>query len=211
MTLRSHPEYARLVPGRRGERVGDFGCGQSLFYEALRRHEPPSVFLDLSMNALRTIDYGLRVVRADLNRLPFRDGAYDRILCIGVLHHLPARTAALGEMARVLRPAGALVLGVYAPRSLQARLRRLHDACSARPWRALLLLATALLILTRYRARGNPIDAREAMTRARDFLEVPFVRYAAPDLYAQEAAPAGLRLEATERIAAMNILLLRRA
>ncbi|HZM17544.1 MAG TPA: class I SAM-dependent methyltransferase [Candidatus Krumholzibacteria bacterium] len=207
---RSHPEYAGLVAVQPGQRVGDFGCGQSLFYGALRRHQPPPVFLDLSMSSLRTIDYGLRV-RADLNRLPFPDGVYDRILCIGVLHHLPEREKALCEMARLLSPSGTLVLGVYAPGSLQSHLRRLHQSWSASPWRALLLRATAFLILARYRARGNSISAREAMTRARDFLQVPFVRYAAPDSYAAEAAPAGLRLQERDRIAAMNILVFRRS
>ena len=204
-----HPEYNHLVPAEGGERVGDFGCGQSLFYEVLRRQEPPPVFLDLSMNALRTIDYGLRV-RADLNHLPFPDGVYDRILCIGVLHHLPSRTAALREMTRVLRPSGNLVLGVYAPRSLQSLLRRLHEAGKLRAWRALLLRVTALLILLRYRTRGIPIDSRECTARARDFLEVPFVRYADPGIYEKEATGAGLRLEAKDRIAAMNILFFRR-
>ena len=206
---RSHPEYAQLVLQGTRERVGDFGCGQSLFYEALRHHDPPPVFFDLSMNALRTIDYGLRV-RGDLHRLPFPDALYDRILCVGVLHHLPERGPVLREVARVLRPGGTLALGVYAPGSLQSFLRRLHEGWAFGPWRSLLLSSTELLIRLRYRGAGNPIDRADARLRARDFLQVPFVRYARPDEYVRDARAAGLELAERRRIAAMNILVFRR-
>lgn len=206
----SHPAYASLLPTETGQRIGEFGCGQSLFYDALRPYTPRPVFLDVSMNALRTIDYGFRV-QADLTNLPFRNGHFDRILCIGVLHHLEDRGPALSEMARVLRPRGRLFIGVYAPRSLQSVLRRLHDASRLGAWRRAIFASTAFLIDARYRASGRPLVADDARRRASDLLEVPFVRYAPPEEYVKQASLHGLEQVEISRIAGMNILHLERA
>jgi SAM-dependent methyltransferase len=42
-------------------------------------------------------------------RLPFADGAFDAVLCVDALVHLPDRFAALREWARLLRPGGRLL------------------------------------------------------------------------------------------------------
>jgi SAM-dependent methyltransferase len=47
---------------------------------------------------------------ADASRpLPFEDGAFDALLCIDAINHLPDRQAVFREWARVLRPGGRLV------------------------------------------------------------------------------------------------------
>src|SRR4051794_26593404 len=43
------------------------------------------------------------LVRCDLNRLPFSDGAFDAALVVRVLHHLADIDRALGEMGRTVR------------------------------------------------------------------------------------------------------------
>ena len=205
----SHEAYRRFLPQGSGERIADFGCGQSLFHDALRSHSPPPTFLDISRSALLTIAYGERV-RADLRRLPFADASYDRILCIGVIHHLPDARAALAEIARVMRPGALLFLGVYAPGTANARLRRLHDASSQPVWRAGVALATSGLLAVRHLARGKLLGAADLRRRTDDFLKVPFVRYAAPDEWSADADAAGLRRRAVHRISAMNVLELER-
>ncbi len=47
--------------------------------------------------------------------LPFADGEFDYAFCIEVLEHVPNPYHALGEMHRVLRPQGVLVLSVPNP------------------------------------------------------------------------------------------------
>jgi SAM-dependent methyltransferase len=42
--------------------------------------------------------------------LPFKDGAFDKVICTNSFHHYPDHFAALKEMRRVLRPGGMLVL-----------------------------------------------------------------------------------------------------
>ena len=142
-------------------------------------------------------------MRADLRRLPFADASYDRILCIGVIHHLPDARAALAEIARVMRPGALLFLGVYAPGTVNARLRRLHDASSARAWRASVALATSGLLALRHLAHGRILGAADLRRRTDDFLKVPFVRYATAEEWAVEAVAVGLRRRAVHRISAI--------
>jgi ubiquinone/menaquinone biosynthesis C-methylase UbiE len=47
----------------------------------------------------------------DAESLPFADGAFDGVLLVAALHHLPDPARALAEAHRVLKPGGLLVLG----------------------------------------------------------------------------------------------------
>jgi SAM-dependent methyltransferase len=52
------------------------------------------------------------VVRADVRQLPFRDGAFDAVSVVWLLHLVDDATPVLAEAARVLRPGGVLVTTV---------------------------------------------------------------------------------------------------
>lgn len=77
-----------------------------------------------------------RAALADVSRgLPFRDAAFDVVLCEQVMEHLDEPAALVGEIARVLRPGGLLVAGVptFPPvvagvRDLAAKLVSRDDA-----------------------------------------------------------------------------------
>lgn len=49
-------------------------------------------------------------LRADAQRLPFRDGSFDNIVMIDVLHHLPAPKTFFYEAQRVVKPGGRIVM-----------------------------------------------------------------------------------------------------
>ncbi len=51
-------------------------------------------------------------VLADVHRLPFAEGRVDVVTCLEVLPHLTHTRDAIGEMHRVLRPGGTLLLSV---------------------------------------------------------------------------------------------------
>jgi SAM-dependent methyltransferase len=51
-------------------------------------------------------------VRGDGTRLPFADGAFDRVIASEVLEHIPHDADAIAELARVLRPGGTLAITV---------------------------------------------------------------------------------------------------
>jgi SAM-dependent methyltransferase len=76
----------------------------------------------------------------DITRMGWTDGAFDAILCLEVIEHLPipARPALVRELFRVLRPGGALVLstpsGQVTPwkRVLGRKCERSHEPELAR-------------------------------------------------------------------------------
>lgn len=96
-----------------GERVLDLGCGPGDGAQRVAETGAQAVGLDYSQGMLETARAvpGLAgLARGDAGRLPFRDGAFDRIICTNSFHHYPQHLAALKEMRRVLKPGGVLVL-----------------------------------------------------------------------------------------------------
>jgi SAM-dependent methyltransferase len=92
--------------------VLELGCGAGAFVRALRRYRPDLavVGLDISQRALERVqDRGAaRVVRADVERLPFVSGGIDAVVFFDVLEHVEHPDDLLREAARVLRRGGRL-------------------------------------------------------------------------------------------------------
>src|SRR5262245_20593529 len=102
----------RLVQGLGPARwLADFGGGfgrNAVHYRELAQHY---VLVDYSTTNLANAAERLAgdvaggrafLVRADLNRLPFVDGAFDAALVVRVLHHLSDLDGALTEMGRTI-------------------------------------------------------------------------------------------------------------
>ena len=108
------PAFAQLGELRQ-TRVLDFACGHGMAAVVLARLGARVTAFDLSHGYLeearaRADANGVRVdfVQAEGERLPFQDGAFDRVWGNAVLHHLDLRTAGR-ELFRVLRPGGRAV------------------------------------------------------------------------------------------------------
>jgi len=54
---------------------------------------------------------GVQLLRADAQRLPFRDGSFDAVYCYHVLEHVPQPPRAIAEARRMLPEAGAGYFG----------------------------------------------------------------------------------------------------
>jgi SAM-dependent methyltransferase len=68
---------------------------------------------EATAQALRAFSLPGRVLQRDATRLDFPDGAFDVVYSFGVLHHIPAASAAVAEIHRVLRPGGELLVMLY--------------------------------------------------------------------------------------------------
>jgi ubiquinone/menaquinone biosynthesis C-methylase UbiE len=118
-----------------GDRVLDLGCGAGRHaFEAYRRGARV-IAADLDLKELAGVGdmFGAMrlegeavppaqaaAVAADATRLPFADGSFDAVIVAEILEHVPNDTAALAEVARVLRPGG--VIAVTVPAWLPERI-----------------------------------------------------------------------------------------
>jgi ubiquinone/menaquinone biosynthesis C-methylase UbiE len=99
----------RLEP-LRGQRVLDLGCGKGRFASKLKAKGAEVVGIDLSALMLGDAVKGIDCVRASARRLPFPSGAFDAVVAVEVFEHIAGIDDVLGEVARVLRPGGVLVV-----------------------------------------------------------------------------------------------------
>jgi len=105
--------YAWVAPWCTGTRVLDAGCGEGYGAAALRRvaHDVVAFDYDAAVAAHVGGTYGdVRAVRGDLQRMPFRDGAFEVVVNLQTIEHLHDQPGFVRECARVLRPAGTLVV-----------------------------------------------------------------------------------------------------
>ena len=109
-------ETLRRLPLSAASRVLDVGCGTGELLRRVRANVPDAVLagldpvpemLDVAREKLSGHD-DLRVGYAD--RLPWNAGTFDVVVSCNMFHYISEPLRALREMARVLRPTGALVL-----------------------------------------------------------------------------------------------------
>lgn len=112
----------RRLQARPGDRVLDAGCGSGRITRPLLKQGVCVTAIDFSPARLHYLrshvppDSPLTVAVADVTRLPFPAGSFDRIVSGQVLEHIPdpqLRRQAVVQMLRVLAPGGTAVLTVY--------------------------------------------------------------------------------------------------
>jgi ArsR family transcriptional regulator len=102
-----------------GPAVADLGCGTGFLAHWLAEHGAEVIAVDHSEGMLglaqkappRRVEFR----RGELDALPLRDGEVDATFSNLVWHHLPDHDAAAREVARVLRPSGAVVVSDLLP------------------------------------------------------------------------------------------------
>jgi ubiquinone/menaquinone biosynthesis C-methylase UbiE len=94
----------------------DAGCGPGNYGIMLARKNEV-VGIDISFKMASTAKEraekgkaGFRPLVADLERLPFKNSSFDICFCGYTLHHFPDICTALGELVRVTKPEGKIVL-----------------------------------------------------------------------------------------------------
>jgi SAM-dependent methyltransferase len=138
-------EFARLldraVPG--DARVVEVGCGTGQMSLFLATADRVVIGADLTrasltLGAAAAGRFGIdkaRFVETDLRSPGLREGAFDVVYSSGVLHHTPDPRASFAALARLARPGGIVVLGLYnAWARIPHRLRRAVGRLSGFKW-----------------------------------------------------------------------------
>ena len=104
----------RLLPQDDASRVLDVGGGDGRHVAEAARRGCFAGGLDydaaeLAQARARIGRHRVDLVVGDAARLPFRDRAFDAVICTETLEHLPDDIAAIREIARLLRPGGTLL------------------------------------------------------------------------------------------------------
>jgi ubiquinone/menaquinone biosynthesis C-methylase UbiE len=108
------PLVERLTAGRTDLRIIDCGCGTGHNLRLLEPHGRVLGF-DLTRGGAQLAHAaGWAVVQADITRIPFPDRSVDVATAFDVLQCVDADDAAVREMARIVRPGGAIVLTMAA-------------------------------------------------------------------------------------------------
>jgi len=101
-----------------GKLVLDAGCGAGRFLEIAARTGANVVGVDISnaVDAAAATLGGrpnLDLVQARIDELPFRDGVFDGVYCIGVIQHTDAPESCVRSIARALGPGGRIAITAY--------------------------------------------------------------------------------------------------
>jgi 2-polyprenyl-3-methyl-5-hydroxy-6-metoxy-1,4-benzoquinol methylase len=131
----------KAIPG--DARILEVGCGTGQMSLYLAKADRTVVGADLTLASLRlgaaaARRFGLervRFVETDLHQPGLRKGAFDVVICSGVLHHTPDPRHAFAHIAELVRPGGMVVVGLYnAIARLPLRLRRAIARLSGYRW-----------------------------------------------------------------------------
>ena len=116
-----------LEPYRGASRLLDVGCSIGLFLDLARERGWDGVGIEFAPRALAYAreTYGLEVLEVPLEDASFEHETFDAVGLLSVLEHTNEPRRMLGDVARVLRPGGAVYVVVPNVESLACRV--LHE------------------------------------------------------------------------------------
>jgi ubiquinone/menaquinone biosynthesis C-methylase UbiE len=109
-------EHLDLRPGMT---VVDVGCGRGVYHSLFRERGARVVGIDRSIGMAREAGGGCLAVVGDAQALPLPDAICDRAVCNHVLYHVPDQHLAMGELRRVVRAGGRVVIATNGARNNQ--------------------------------------------------------------------------------------------
>jgi SAM-dependent methyltransferase len=118
---------ASLLDDPAGRRNLDIGADNGVISYLLRRRGGSWASADLDPRAVESIRelVGDDVYQLDGARTPFPDAAFDQVVVVDYLEHIEDDAGFAGELARILKPGGSVIINVphIKSRSLVNRLR----------------------------------------------------------------------------------------
>jgi len=111
LALREHIE--------KGDQILDLGCGNGIFYEAVKDLDVDYTGADTSKELIGICKEkypSAKFLVVEPFSIPFPDNTFDKIFSLSVIHHIPTdsfREKFLAEIKRVLKPEGLLALSAW--------------------------------------------------------------------------------------------------
>lgn len=107
--------------------VLDVGCGSGRYMEVVQNYGGHIVGIDLSYSvdaAFKNLGFknNVHVIQADIFKLPFKEGVFDCLFSIGVLHHTPNTKKAFECLPRLLKKGGQIAIWVYSNEGISMKL-----------------------------------------------------------------------------------------
>jgi ubiquinone/menaquinone biosynthesis C-methylase UbiE len=119
----------RMLDLKPGEKILDAGCGTGIFTLDYLAQGAEVVGLDLSEPMLRlasekSAGYAFSAIRGDMQCLPFKDNAFDKVVSVTALEFIADGRKAADELFRVTRSGGRVVVATLNSLSPWATRRR---------------------------------------------------------------------------------------
>jgi ubiquinone/menaquinone biosynthesis C-methylase UbiE len=114
-------EYFDIIPGNAIDKTTvllDIGCGSGRWSKILAEKAgevhaiDPGPAVKVAARQLRN-NKNVFVAQAGFGCLPFEENTFDFVLCLGVAHHLPDPQKAIGEMMKMLKKNGRILIYMY--------------------------------------------------------------------------------------------------
>lgn len=109
----------KFLDPKKNEKILDIGCGDGVWYLELKKRKVEVIGLDLSdydLNKLkeraRVLNVNPDVIKADAQKMPFGENSFDKVYSISTLEHIENDKKVFGEVARVLKPNGLLIISI---------------------------------------------------------------------------------------------------
>lgn len=129
-----YPRVAELLEGRKV--VLDVGCGDGTLARFLASRGHQVLGIDRDPDVLPVDGEGTHFELADAANLPYGYDSFDAVVAVAMLHHSATPGLVLGEMRRVLKRDGLIVIvGLAADKTVQDRARSAKDLV-AEKWAA---------------------------------------------------------------------------
>ncbi len=118
-----------------GELLLDVGCGTGIDLIRYVIHGAKVVGIDMSDKPIKiarqrtgSFPNTPSFVLCDLEKMPFKDGIFDMVYSVGVLHHTPNHEQGIGEILRVLKSGGHATILLYHKYSLATLITKVNRA-----------------------------------------------------------------------------------
>jgi len=103
-----------FLPRKKGLSMLDVGCGIGGTYLWAKDHDIKWTGLDFSDTAITMgkIYFGAEITRGNMQNMPYKDSSFDYVVALGSIEHTEDINRTLGEINRVCKPLGKIVIGV---------------------------------------------------------------------------------------------------